>query len=100
MFKPVVLKCELVEGDETLTFYVREPSGREILLQAGKQKKDNPAIENARELFARFVVHEDGSAYSAEEVDGLLDMKLVAMHKMTSIVQDKIGLRELAEKKS
>lgn len=100
MFKPTVHPCELSEGDETFTFYVREPSGREILQSAAKQRKDASAVDNAKELFARYVVHKDGSPISESEVDELLDMRLSAMHKISEKVQEKIGLKELAEKKS
>lgn len=99
-FKPVVHKCEVAEGDEVFTFFVREPSGREILQQAGKAKKDASAIDNAKELFSRYVVHEDGKEISAAEVDELLDMRLTAMHKVSETVQEKIGLKALTEKKS
>ena len=100
MFKPIVHPCEIAEGEEKFTFYVREPSGREILQSAAKQKKDASAIDNAKELFARYVVHQDGSAISESEVDQLLDMRLSAMHKVSELVQEKIGLKELAEKKA
>lgn len=100
MFKPTVHKCEVSEGDETFTFYVREPSGREILQAAAKQKKDATAIDNAKDLFARYIVNEDGTAIAAPEVDALLDMRLTAMHKISEAVQEKIGLKELTEKKS
>ena len=101
MFKPRVQFCELIEGDETFVFYVREPSGREILQAAAKQRKDASAIDNARELFSKYVVHEDGSPISNDEVEQMLDMRLTAMHKASNIVQDKIGLKELTvEKKS
>jgi hypothetical protein len=99
MFKPTVHRCQISEGDESFEFFVREPSGREILQQAAKQRKDASAVDNAKELFARYVVHEDGSAISEQEVDALLDMRLSAMHKVSEAVQDKIGLRELTEKK-
>lgn len=98
MFKPVIHECNLQEGDESYTFYVREPSGREILLAASAQKKDRPAIENARDLFAKYVVQEDGAALTKDQVDELLDMRLTAMHKMSQIVQEKIGLKQVTEK--
>jgi len=100
MFKPKVHPCEIEEGDEKFTFYVREPSGREILQAAAKQRKDASAVDNAKELFSRYVVHQDGSAISEAEVDDLLDMRLSAMHKVSELVQQKIGLKELTEKKS
>lgn len=100
MFKPVIHECQVVEGDEAFTFYVREPSGREILTAAAKQRKDASAIENAKELFSKYVVNKDGTPITDAEVDALLDMRLTAMHKVSDMVQDKIGLKELTEKKS
>ncbi len=97
-FKPVIHTCEVTDGDETLKFYVREPSGREILIQAAAAKKEKPALENAKELFHRYVVHEDGTKLSDTEVDELLDMRLTAMHKVSEAVQEKIGLKALTEK--
>ena len=98
MFKPLIHECSIEQGDEIMAFWVREPSGREILLAANATKKDKPAIENAKELFAKYVVHENGSALSKEEVDELLDMRLSAMHSMSEIVQEKIGLKKVLEK--
>lgn len=100
MFKTRIHECQVADGDEAFTFYVREPSGREMLELAAKQKKDAPALDNARDLFARYVVNKDGSPISAEEVNGILDMRLTAMQKVSQLVQDKIGLTELAAKKS
>lgn len=97
-FKPVVHTCEIEDGDETMTFYVREPSGREILLAASAQKKDRPAVENASELFQKYVVNEDGSAISKDQVNEYLDMRLTAMHKMSTMVQEKIGLTAVTAK--
>lgn len=98
MFKPIIHECTLEEGDETQTFYVREPSGREILIAAGASKKEKPAIDNARDLFAKYVVHQDGTAYTNDEVNDLLDMRLTAMHKLSQLVQEKIGLKTVTEK--
>lgn len=96
-FKPQIHEVQLEIGDEKETYFIREPSGREILNQAGKKNKDKDPIDNARDLFDRYVVHEDGSKFSKEEVDELLDMSLVAMHKLSQLVQDKIGLKTVTE---
>lgn len=100
MFKPKIKPVEVEDGGETVSFFVREPSGREILEQAGKQKKDATATENARELFSRFVVHEDGTPVTSAEVDEMLDARLTAMHKMSNKVQEVIGLAEITAKKT
>lgn len=99
-FKPIVHACEIVEGDERLDFWVREPSGREILTAATKTKggKEKSAIENARELFENYVVHEDGTKITEAEADEYIDMRLSAMHAMSNIVQEKIGLKKILEK--
>lgn len=98
-FKPRIHEVQLEIDGDTETYFIREPSGREILQAAGN-KKEKPPIENAKELFSKYVVHEDGSAYEKEEVDGLLDMSLTAMHKLSLLVQDKIGLRTVTEGKT
>lgn len=106
MLKPKKHECQVAEGDEVFTFYVREPSGREMLELAAKQKNekekgaiDKPAIDNARELFSRYIVNHDGTAISKEEVESILDMRLSAMQKVSEIVQEKIGIKN-EEKKS
>jgi hypothetical protein len=97
--KPVTHKCQYpespAEGEEPYTFYVREPSGLEVLRQAKTAKKDASAEDNAKELFTRYVVNEDGTAISKEGVEEILSFRLSAMHGISKIVQDKIGLTEL-----
>lgn len=99
-FKPVVHKCEVSDGDESVPMFVREPSGREILTLAAQAKKgqDKTALENARELFSRYVVHEDGSKLDDGEVEDMLNWRLTAMHRASELVQEKIGLKALTEK--
>lgn len=97
-FKPLVHACTIQIDDETMDFWVREPSGREILTVAAKKGKETSPLDNARELFEKYVVHEDGSAISKEEAEGYLDMRLSAMHEMSLTVQDKIGLKKVLEK--
>lgn len=99
-FKPVIHEAELEDGDEKETFFIREPSGREILTQAGGKTKEKPPVENARDLFAKYVVHEDGTPYNKNEVDELLEMRLTAMHKLSQLVQEKIGLKQVTEGKA
>lgn len=98
-FKPQIHEVELVDGEDNEKFYIREPSGREILTAAGS-KKERPPIENAKDLFQKYVVHQDGKAYSKEEVDELLEMRLTAMHKLSLLVQEKIGLKQVTEGKA
>lgn len=100
MFKPLIHECEVTEGEETFTFYVKEPSGREILIAAEKAKKnpDRAALENARDLFGKYVVHKDGEALTTQEVEDMLDMRLSAMNKISELVQEKIGLKKAIEK--
>lgn len=102
MFKPVIHECEVNEGDEQFKFWVREPSGREILIAADRAKKnpDRAALDNAKELFSKYVVHEDGTALAAQEVEDMLDMRLSAMNKVSEQVQEKIGIKKIAEAKN
>lgn len=99
MFKPVIHECVVTEGEETFKFWVREPSGREILIAADKAKKnpDRPALDNARELFGKYVVHEDGTALEVKEIEDMLDMRLSAMNKVSTLVQEKIGITKVGE---
>lgn len=104
-FKPKVHECTVEDAGEEFTFYVQEPSGRQILKAAEESKKnpDKPAIENARGLFADYVVtpDEQAGAYrklTPDEVDEFLDMRLTAMNKVSELVQEKIGLKAMAAK--
>lgn len=102
MFKPVVHECEVTDGEETYKFFVREPSGREILMAAEKAKrnKERPSIENARELFAKYIVTDDGgqTPISPDDVNAILDMRLEQMQQVSELVQDRIGLKKALEK--
>lgn len=100
MFKPQIHECEVSEGDETFKFYVKEPSGREILIAAEKAKKnpDRSALENARDLYGKYVVKEDGSPIEPKDVEDMLDMRLSVMNKISDLVTEKIGLKKVLEK--
>lgn len=91
-FKPVVCKVDVEDEDEVVAVHVRQPSGREMLDMASKFKKDQSALETARDIFRQFVVHEDGSAISKEEVSDMLEWRFSAMQKASLAVQKRIGL--------
>lgn len=99
MFKPIIHECAVTEGDDTFTFYVREPSGREMLHLVDKIKKnqDKSSEENARETLSRYHVTEKGEAVTAEYVDSIIDMRLSAMQKILEATQEKIGVRKPPE---
>lgn len=99
-FHPVVVSVDVKDEDETVTLFVRQPTGREMLEMAAKVKKDTPALDTAREIFSKFVVHEDGSAISKEEVADMLAWRFSAMNEASRLVQEKIGIggREEAKK--
>jgi hypothetical protein len=99
-FKPTVKKCSIEDEGESADFYVRQPSGREMLQLAQQFKKDRSAEENAKDLFSRFVVNEDGSAITREEVAAMMEWRFTAMQKASAEVQEKIGLTGANEKKS
>jgi F420-dependent methylenetetrahydromethanopterin dehydrogenase len=101
MFKPQIRKCFVADDGEELVFWVREPSGREILRDADqlKHKKDRPALEGARETLSRYLVKEDGTALSKEEVDEMLDMRFAVVQQIVNQVQEKIGLKQLVDAK-
>lgn len=99
-FKPIIHECEIFNGDETFKFWVREPSGREVLVSADKAKRnlERPSIENARELFAKYIVKENGDPIGTQDVEDILDMRLSAMQEVSTLVQEKIGLTKLTAK--
>jgi hypothetical protein len=105
---PEVFECSYeAKKGKSVVFHVREPSGREIMEIARKARNkkgngedtDSDMIENCRESFSRFIVNEDGSAITKEQVEGLIDMGFVHMRAINEIVNDKIGIAD-KEKKS
>jgi hypothetical protein len=102
-FKAKVHECSIEDDGETFTFYVREPSGREILEQAQKanarkaaKQPDPSPVENAQESFKRFVVHQDGTPLKDGEVEEMLDFRFSAMQRITDEVLEKTGLGRAA----
>lgn len=97
MFKPTIHACEYTEAGETFTFHVREASGREILAYDAQRAEKLSKTEQMRELFSSYMVNEDGSKYTKEQVDEVIDMRLRAMTKVGDIVARMAGLKEDAE---
>lgn len=98
-FKPVVKKRTVEDEGEKIDIFIRQPSGREMLNISQTFKKENPPEENAKELFSKFVVNEDGSKLSAEQVSEMMDWRFSAMNQASDIVQDEIGLTKLVKAK-
>lgn len=100
LLKPRIHACTIEDDGESFSFFVKEPSGRQILLAGEKAKTEKPkqSIDNARQLLEDFVVHEDGTKLDKEEVEGILDMRLSAMEKVADAVRDKIGLKRAQER--
>ena len=89
MFRPKVKAVEIEDDGEKFTFYVRQQTVLESSKQAdalAKRKKagDEPTnVEMTSEMAKNFVVHEDGTSISDEEVSGLMSMSPSAFKKMS-----------------
>lgn len=95
-FRPTVHACEVPFGDDKFEFYVREPSGREILEAAAADRAKKPALEHARELFAEFVVlDKDGAKLTPQDADDMLDMPFPLVMAVSDMVQEKIGIKKV-----
>jgi len=100
-FKPKIHEVKVEDAGEVFQFFVKEPSGREVLREADKLKKnpDRAGIENARSLFSNYMVKDEaGTPLSEQEVEEVLDMRLTAMNKVTEVITETIGLKRALEK--
>lgn len=99
MFKPRIHECTVEDDGESATFYVREVGGREGLnkaeaFKARKEKNNEPTgLENVHALLG-YVVHKDGTALSKDEIDGMLDMRISALNKVSAKIMEKaLGIK-------
>jgi hypothetical protein len=89
MFKPEVQECVVEDRGESLTFYVREASGREILR---KQKSNKPIEIQARELIEQFVVDAEGNPIDKEKANEMLDYRFAVLQRISQEINEKSGL--------
>lgn len=99
MFKPKIQSVEIEDEGEKLTMYVRQAAASEILDgESEAQKKGKTNKDRIKDIFATYVVNQDGSPISSEMVDQFMDARVSAFKKMSDAVVDKIGLNAAVAK--
>lgn len=93
-FAPKVHKVEINDQDETETFFVREATMGEVIDGFDRDKRKNEektASDNVGALH-KYLVHEDGSALSADELKALRGIRLTAGNKLNEAITVKSGI--------
>ena len=107
LFVPKVRKITIEDEGEKADFYIRKPKAIEMIQRGSAMEKkkakgeteDSEAIN--RELIGKYVVNKDGSAITAEDVDGILSMESTAFTKFTEMLTEMIsGKKAEAEAKN
>lgn len=78
-FKQSIKSVEIEDDGETKTFYIRKASHGEMLAFAdANQGKVRVPSWHSNYLFSKFLVHEDGSALTKEEVADMDNLESAA----------------------
>lgn len=90
-FAPKTKPFTIEEEGETETYYVSQRAVLDGIRENDKSKgKDKTGEQSNREMIAKYLVHEDGSAVTPEEVENILQMRPSAFQKfskeLTSII--------------
>jgi hypothetical protein len=99
-FNPKVQTFQIEDDGDVETFHVRKPRALEMIKRGDEMKDKTPSNEaSSRDLISKYVVHEDGSAISAEEVEALLVMRISAFSKLSEKLVEIISGGKRDEKK-
>lgn len=98
-FKQSIKSVDIEDDGETKTFYIRKASHGEMLAFADENKgKDRSPSWHSKYLFSKFLVHEDGSAFTKEEVINLDNLESAAGQELIVAINESLQPRTKEKK--